>query len=385
MALALCIQQGAHAQPKPNFGKPPKVKSGGKTARTYKTPKLGGSDDWKANRLEYLLGAGASGFLGDLGGQDNVGKPFIYDLEPTETRYSLQLGTRYYLREFHAIKTGLYYGRVRGSDENTQYPNRRFRNINFKSPIIELSAQYEFHVLRPKVLHLSGANSTNIFNGNRFGLYGSVGVGAFYFNPKGYYQGQWFDLHPLHTEGQGLPGGPRQYKRINITVPVGGGVSYLLNRNYKIGFEFGYRWTTTDYIDDVSGYFYDNDAIRDSYGKLAAYFANPSVALGDVPDREWYNENQPRGGNSSNDTYMFLQVVLSHSFTPSITNKPFKQKKGKRARNYNNSKKKFAKGQKGGKAKSYTKSSKIKNKKRKFKSPNLRFGKKRNKNKIKTF
>jgi hypothetical protein len=58
--------------------------SKGPTNKSYSDPKLKDSPiDWKATRLEFMLGAGPSAFLGDLGGQDGVGQPFVFDLEPT--------------------------------------------------------------------------------------------------------------------------------------------------------------------------------------------------------------------------------------------------------------------------------------------------------------
>jgi hypothetical protein len=408
---------GMYAQNKPNFGKEPKLKSKGPTAAMYKDPDVKGSThDWKANRLEYMVGAGASGFLGDLGGQDEPGKVFLYDFEPTTVRYSAMLGARYFVREYHSIRGGLSYAQVTGNDELTNYPNRRYRNLHFKSDIIEASGMYEFHLLKANYIHLAGAPSTRVFNGNRLGVYLCAGAGLFYSNPKANFQGEWHALRPLRTEGQGLPDGPDPYGRINLCFPTGGGISYLLNHNYIIALDFGYRWTNTDYIDDASTYYYDNDAIRERDGKLAALLANPSVLISDVPNPDWYTENQPRGGQEANDNYMYLQITISHSFTPSISNRPVKAKKKKAKHSYDTPKgkietrggkapvykepgkkdapkKKKGKSYKspkksikkeGKKAKAYD-SSNVKVKKKRSKKPSLKFGKKRKRNKIQTF
>lgn len=375
----------ALSQGKPNFGKQPKQAGKGQMAKTYKQPKVKGAQtDWKSLRLEYLLGLGGTSFLGDLGGQDGPGQPFIFDLEPTQSRYSVTAGVRYYLREYHALRGTLSYARLRGSDATTNYPNRKYRNLNFKSPIIELTGNYELHILKPQTIHLAGARNSRVFDGNRFGAYASAGAGLFFFNPKAQFNGEWYALKPMGTEGQGLPGGPDPYRRINLVFPLGGGVTYLLNHNYTIGLDFGYRWTTTDYIDDASGYYYDNSAIVDANGKLAGTLANPSVLLSDVPEPDWYTEGQPRGGSESNDTYLFLQVTLSHSLGPSISNKPIKQKKRKSKSSYRTSAKKKQKDSKGKKAKSYN-NKKIKEKKSRFKNPKLNFGKRRKRSKIRTF
>ena len=355
-----------HAQKKPNFGKPPKVSSKSKAKQTYDLPKVKTQyNAWKANRLEYTVGAGASGFLGDLGGQDDVGQPLFYDLEPTTTRYAISAGARYFIKEKSAIRGMLSYARVRGDDALTRYEKRRYRNLHFKAPIIELSGVYEFHFIRPRTLQLMGAESTRLFDGNRIGAYVYGGAGLFFFNSKSKYDGKWYALKPLHTEGQGLPGGPEPYSRFSLAFPLGGAAYILLNHNYTIGFDFGYRWTITDYIDDASGYYYNNDEINSRFGKLSAYFANPSTSLPDVPDREWYMENQPRGGSKGNDTYLFFQVTLSKPLTPSITNKPWKDAKRKKKKTY--------------------KSKKLKSSKRKFKAPKLHFGKRKKKFKINTF
>lgn len=383
--LTMCLLSGlSTAQKKPSFGKQPKGASKAKLRKTYGDPKLDRSDiDWKANRLEFVAGAGGSSFLGELGGQDSPGKPFVYDLEPTQARYSLSLGARYFVREYHALRGALSYARLRGADATTSYPNRRYRNLNFKSPIVELSGSYEFYILQPKYLHFAGGRTTKVFRGNRFGLYTSVGAGLFFFNPKGQYQGEWYSLKPLSTEGQGLPGGPSPYKRVSVAFPLGGGITYLLNHNYKIGLDFGYRWTLTDYIDDAGGYYYDNEVIVEEKGKLAGLMANPSVLLGgEVPNSDWYTAGQPRGGQESNDTYLFLQVTLSHAFTPSISNKEFKPKKRRKAGSYDSDR--SSRKNKRQRNQSY-KNKRIKNEKRKFKSPNLNFGKRKKRNKIRTF
>ena len=62
---------------------------------------------------------------------------------------------------------------------------------------------------------------------------------------------QWVKLQPLHTEGQGQPGRGKPYSLVTVSIPVGFGVRYRLNDNFNIGAEIGYRYTLTDYLDDV--------------------------------------------------------------------------------------------------------------------------------------
>jgi hypothetical protein len=146
-------------------------------------------------------------------------------------------------------------------------------------------------------------------------------------------------------------------------VPMGWGSYIMMNHNFKLGVDVGLRWTFTDYMDDASGVYYDNEIIEQEYGKVAAYFANPSVAL-DLDDETWYTTGAPRGGSKSNDTYMYVQVTLSKSIGASVSNKKFKPKKGVN-----------------GKRRMYKKTRK---KRRKVRSPsmNFRLGTKQKKGKI---
>lgn len=363
--LILFIGTECFAQ-KAKFGRPPKV--GKKRIFSINlAPSLAKSTDtdWKMGRLKYVFGIGATNFLGDLGGQNGVGKPLFYDLDYAVTRYNLSFAVRYHLLKHHALRAGLYYGRVKASDALTSYPNRKYRNISIKSPIVELSAVYEWHFIQPKTLHLAGARTTHIFDGNRFGAYAMGGIGGFYFNPKGEYNKQWHALQPMGTEGQGLPGGAGPYSRINVAFPVGGGITYLLNNNITIGLEYGYRWTTTDYIDDASTYYYDNNKIREARGPLAAHFADPSQHS---PEPHWYKTGQPRGNPESKDTYMFLQFNIITTFQKGISNKEFKPKKRDK-----------------GKAPKKFKVKKHKKQPKKFKNPRLRIKGKKNQSPVRTF
>ncbi len=80
-------------------------------------------------------------------------------------------------------------------------------------------------------------------------LYGFAGAGAFYFNPKGQApDGSWVALRPLHTEGQGMEGGPKQYSNFSWNVMAGAYYKMTINKKWSVGLEFCYRKTFTDYM-----------------------------------------------------------------------------------------------------------------------------------------
>lgn len=283
--------------------------------------------DWKSSRLEYYVGIGTANYLGELGGLDKEGSEFVLDLEPTQFKYSFSGGLRYFMQYQHAITATFSYARITGDDKLTSYPNRNGRNLHFRSSVVELSGRYEFHLLRPLVRHSLNMRRSLSFNGRRFGLFGFAGIGVFYFNPKAEYEGAWIPLQPLGTEGQGLPGGPRPYSRVALAYPIGFGLTYQF-RSYLLGLEYGLRLTSTDYLDDASGFYYDNEVIRRERGEVAAYLANPSD---ESPNPQWYETGGIRGNPKDNDSYMFIQVTLSRSTAGllSFKNPKVKKRKGK--------------------------------------------------------
>lgn len=68
---------------------------------------------------------------------------------------------------------------------------------------------------------------------------------------------KWVKLQPLHTEGQGQPGYAKPYSLITAAIPIGLGVRYAINENFSVGGEIGFRYTFTDYLDDVGGDYAD--------------------------------------------------------------------------------------------------------------------------------
>ncbi|MFL2564907.1 MAG: hypothetical protein ACJ0QN_03835 [Parvicellaceae bacterium] len=98
----------------------------------------------------------------------------------------------------------------------------------------------------------------------------------------------WVNLHDLHTEGQGNvehenfittkinndtfniktfenrsngKNGNGTYRRIAVCFPLGFGIEKAFNSDLGIKIEAGYRFTMTDYLDDVSGVYADRPTI----------------------------------------------------------------------------------------------------------------------------
>jgi hypothetical protein len=274
------------------------------------------AQQWKKTRKEILFGAGAANLLGDLGGADQIGTHLMKDLEISLTRPMAAVGYRYKLSPTMAIKGFGGWARLTGNDLLTAEPSRNNRNLSFRTNIITASAQFEYSIIEEKV------KSRYSRRGKKFPLnvYFFGGVGFFYFNPEAkYYDGKWYKLKPLNTEGQGLAGSEgTDYSLFQICVPLGIGFKFPINREWSIGLEYSITKTFTDYIDDVSTTYYDNDAIKAAYGDVAAYFADPST----TPTRDatiigGTNPGEKRGETTYNDSFMFAWLHLSYKITGS--------------------------------------------------------------------
>jgi hypothetical protein len=275
-------------------------------------------NEWKKYKREVFVSIGTANFLGDLGGRNKAGTDYSpVDLNFNQSRTAFGFGARYKLDRAFNVAAKFSYLNVKGDDARTQDIYRNNRNLNFKSNIYELTIRAEL-----------GYQSTKR-GGNRYGirknfgrmraithnLYGYLGVGGFYFNPKGRTsQGQWVDLYPLHTEGQGLPGGPKQYSRFSINIPFGGYYKLTINKIWCIGIDLCYRKTFTDYIDDVGSSYYDPALLAESYGPKSVQMADPS--LGKIPGATLpANDGTPaQRGDRQKDSYVSLEITAGYIF-----------------------------------------------------------------------
>ena len=107
----------------------------------------------------------------------------------------------------------------------------------------------------------------------------------------------------------------KPYSGISVCVPVGFGLRKAFNGNGGIKLEASYRFTFTDYIDDVSTVYYNNDFLANNVGAVSAQMADPSLGATYLSyihdDNTVYTYTETgfqRGDSSDNDGYMFLTL-----------------------------------------------------------------------------
>jgi hypothetical protein len=268
--------------------------------------------NWSMNKKEFIFGGGATQFLGDLGGQDGIGKDYsLADMNFRATNYNVMLGFRYRFHPNFATTSQLNFGKYRASDFFTENEGRRIREINIKSTLISFYQRYEYIVYanekvgkRNNIPGLKGMKDKNTQ------VYIYTGAGLSYYNPQGgpgtKYEG--VSLRPLNTEGQGLPGGANSYKAVTAIIPFGIGYRVGLGRMWRVMFEATYFKTFTDYMDDVSTTYYSFEANQVETSPEAVYFSNPAENWGTI------NNGDKRGDNEK-DAFFYFNVCFSKNVT----------------------------------------------------------------------
>lgn len=266
---------------------------------------------WQRKRSSIGFGIGATNFLGELGGRDQIGSDFIYDMEWSQTRPTLFVNYRYQLGARLFSKGQFTFGVIGGNDALTEEIFRRNRNLSFRSLLFEFSGGLEFEFIQ--FGNNSRYNRIKSARNHNSALYVSASVGGVHFNPKANFNGDWYALRPYGTEGQKQDNGPGEYALWSVVIPLGMGFRYEINQEWTIGAELIHRITFTDYMDDVSTVYYDNGIITQTQGELAGYFADPSLGYyidergNEIPLNSTFTGAQ-RGDPTDNDAYFSFTI-----------------------------------------------------------------------------
>lgn len=268
--------------------------------------------NWSLNKKEFYFGAGATQFLGDLGGAPGVGKAYsLKDWNWPSVSWNALVGFRYRFHPNFATTTNLNVGVLKGDDALTKEPIRRARNLNFRTINVELTQRLEIIIFTNEKVgnRYKMRNHSKRFKNRNEMLYVFGGIGINYFNPKGKNaNGDWVALRPLNTEGQTLEGGPKKYLPITAVIPVGVGFKFGLSKMWRMGIEATYVKTFSDYIDDVSTVYYDPVALGNSFGAESAAMANKSTANG-------FEAGEQRGDPGEKDAYFYISAYFSRNIT----------------------------------------------------------------------
>lgn len=317
------------------------IKKNNKRIATYTGKK-------KFGREHVYSGIGFSlnalNYYGDL---SPLPSKFSTDISFTKPGIGISMFHRFGPR--YTLVAQFMYGTLSGSDaESAKKASgdlvnyRQVRNLSFRNRIEELSVTAVFDLFENEGTYISRVKWTP---------YAFIGIAAFHHNPQAKapatyldgtpdpYAGQWVDLQPLGTEGQNhststlQPGdanfGIKQYSLYQFAIPFGVGARFRLNEVLDLWADIGFRYTFTDYLDDVSKNVVDVRRFTNPLAQAMSYRSNevpapqystttsvPVLPSGNsVPVLNGYGIEFPtnkRGDSKSNDVYMVTSIKLTY-------------------------------------------------------------------------
>jgi hypothetical protein len=195
-------------------------------------------------RSEIGGGIGTFNYTGDL----------VRFYNPSFTQPALTAFYRYNISSVVSFRAGLTGGKLKGSDR--AHPIDAFANqrgYSFNITVIEASTVFEYHFL-------DWRDSRRKLRFTPYLVGGLVMFGI-----------------------SGVPSKSAEYSNVQIGIPLGGGMKYVLNPKWYMAFEFSVRRTFFDYLDNIS----DSD---------------PTL------------KNYQYGNRFDNDTYLFMGLTLTRTF-----------------------------------------------------------------------
>lgn len=204
-----------------------------------------------------------------------------------------------------AFRLNFLYGKVKGNDFKSGIEQQVKRNLSFKSSIIEIGPVVEVNFFP----YIQGQHETNK---EGFGTpYFFAGITYMRMNPKAEYEGEWIELQPLSTEGQGTSQNDNKpYSLSQISIPFGIGAKLNISPRIAISLEYGLRKTFTDYLDDVSGLYPNQTLLAQEAGVLSAELSDRSSNPEGLNDS---NFGLQRGNPNNKDWYSFSGMILTFS------------------------------------------------------------------------
>ena len=196
-----------------------------------------------AQKSEIGVGLGTFNYTGDLVRTYN----FAYSRPAVTVMYRSNLSK---VVSFRASITG---GQLTGSDKRPIDAFAQQRNVSFDIFLMEAATTLEYHFLNWRDDKFMVRFSPYVFGG--LGLFSIAGNDT----------------------------KPAEYSNIQLALPLGMGVKYILNPKWYMALEFGIRKTFFDYLDNVSD---ENTGVKNYQ------YANPF----------------------DNDNYFFLGISLTRTF-----------------------------------------------------------------------
>ncbi|MFT4061523.1 MAG: DUF6089 family protein [Edaphocola sp.] len=200
---------------------------------------------------------------------------------------------KYFVNPSAGFRFGASYISITAADSLSDIAANKLRNLSFGNNLIETYGAFELNLLP---IDMEKFHVTP---------YVFAGIGAFYGRPFAKDDNnEKVYLRDLSTEGQGLPQYPdrKVYPLVNAMFPFGGGVKAFIGNTVMLSAEVGFRYATTDYLDDVSRSYANLDTLLAYKGQKSvdmSYRGNKNASW----DGNYPNYKFQRGDFKRNDWY----------------------------------------------------------------------------------
>jgi len=238
---------------------------------------------WKFSDRYFSLstGTGAVTYFGDLNATNKINARIKLSTLGIEARLLSQVSARI---------DGAYY-MMDGRDSRA--PDGSFeqqRNLSFESKNFEGTFQLIYYIKPYR---------GDYFNRWQWDPYIGAGVGITTYNPSTVLNGEKYFLRDIETEPD------KKYGTSTLIIPLTAGVKFRINDFANLIFELGYRYTTTDYLDDVSTIFPESNEFF-----IVDQLANrrDEISVANITAYDALVPGSQRGDDSKRDSYLFISL-----------------------------------------------------------------------------
>lgn len=277
-------------------------------------------DEYYDNAITFEAGIsmGPMNSLTDIGGRKGRGASGAKDLNIKNTTFSGGLYINALIEHWLVLRIEATRGRAESYDsllagvKNTAI-GRYNRNLSFRSPITEVSLITE---IRPVDLINAMSEEPRPISLSPYIL---GGVGYYHFKPQANLNGQWVNLQPLHTEGEGFAEYPdrHNYSLNQFNISYGIGLAYEVSRRINLRLEYVSRILFTDYLDDVHSTYIDPSLFSKYLSGTQlqqALILNNRGRPDAVPNETTARPGSRRGNPNDNDSYFTVNFKVGFVF-----------------------------------------------------------------------
>jgi hypothetical protein len=195
---------------------------------------------------------------------------------------------------YWSLKLAVLSGKISDDESKSKFAHEVNRNLSFFSPLTEGSLQVEFNFFDYGFGFRQSRITPFLFSGL------TVAV----FNPKVNFNGRDYELKYYNIEGQ------ESYSTSTYSIPFGAGAKFSFGQYFNLIGEVGFRNTSTDYLDDVSGYYPNPSQLQGNSPEITAL----RIALSDRSINKIGVPGTQRGDFRKKDSYLFVGLTLSYTF-----------------------------------------------------------------------